>query len=129
MNNIPQQLKYTKTHEWILVEDNEVTLGITEHAQHLLGDLVFVELPEVGSTVCVGDDIGVVESVKAASDFYTPIGGTVIGINQRVSEDPAIVNRSPQEAGWLVKIKPNSLSELDSLLDAKTYAAMISEEE
>ncbi|WP_133128561.1 glycine cleavage system protein GcvH [Legionella nagasakiensis] len=121
MNDIPKELRFTKTHEWIRKDKEELTLGITEHAQQLLGDLVFVELPEVGNTVCAGDEIGVVESVKAASDFYAPIGGVIIAVNHKVSEDPALVNKDPYGEGWLVKIRANNPNEIKELLDAEQY--------
>ena len=121
MNNMPKDLKFTTTHEWLKKDAEEIVIGITEHAQELLGDMGFVELPEVGAAVSAGDELGVVESVKAASDFYTPISGTVIAINQGVSEDPALVNSDPYGSGWLVKIKADDLSELDNLLDADQY--------
>ena len=122
MSNIPSDLKYTKTHEWVQIHgDDELTIGITEHAQELLGDLVFVELPEVGNKVNAGDDLGVVESVKAASDFYAPVSGVVISVNENVSEDPSLVNQNPYDQGWLVKIKPDAPNELDKLLDADSY--------
>lgn len=121
MSDIPKNLKFTKTHEWVKKEGDEITLGITAHAQELLGDLVYVELPEVGNTICSGDEIGVVESVKAASDFYAPINGVVVAVNHKVSEDPALVNQSPYDEGWLVKIKPDSSNEIDDLLNADEY--------
>lgn len=114
-------LKFTSTHEWLKEEQNEVIIGITDHAQQLLGDMVFVELPEVGDTVESGDELGVVESVKAASDFYAPISGVITAINEAVVENPAIVNTDPYNAGWLVKLKPSDLSEIDNLLTAEEY--------
>ena len=122
-------LKYTKTHEWLKEEQEEVIIGITEHAQQLLGDMVFVELPEVGDSVEAGDELGVVESVKAASDFYAPISGTVTAINEAVVAEPAIVNSDPYQGGWLVKLKPNRPQELNSLLTAEQYQNEIAEEE
>lgn len=125
MNN----LKYTKTHEWINPNNNDVmSIGITAHAQQLLGDLVFIELPEEGKEVNAGDELGVVESVKAASDFYAPISGVVVAVNQEASADPALVNTSPYGAGWLVKIKAHNPDELNQLLDATEYNKQISEE-
>ncbi len=121
MSDMPQDLKFTQTHEWLKKDNGEIIIGITAHAQELLGDMVFVELPEVGATVSAGDELGVVESVKAASDFYTPISGTVIAINQQVSDDPALVNSDPYGSGWLVKLKASDLSEIDNLLDADQY--------
>ena len=122
-------LKYTKTHEWLKEEQEEVIIGITEHAQQLLGDMVFVELPEVGDSVEAGDELGVVESVKAASVFYAPISGTVTAINEAVVAEPAIVNSDPYQGGWLVKLKPNRPQELNSLLTAEQYQNEIAEEE
>jgi len=121
MNKALEDLKFTKTHEWLKKQQDELTIGITDHAQQLLGDMVFVELPKIGAKVTAGDELGVVESVKAASDFYSPVSGVVIAINQKASEDPAIVNSDPYGAGWLVKIKADNLDELDDLLDAEQY--------
>lgn len=121
-------LKYTKTHEWLKEEHDEVIIGITDHAQQLLGDMVFVELPEVGDTVEAGDELGVVESVKAASDFYAPVAGTVTAINEAVVAEPAIVNSDPFQAGWLVKLKPSHPQELNSLLTSEQYQTEIAED-
>jgi len=123
-----KDLKFTTTHEWLQTGKDEVTVGITDHAQQLLGDMVFVELPEVGSIVKLGDELGVVESVKAASDFYAPIGGEVTAINDAVVENPALVNSAPYAEGWLVKIKPSQLAEIDKLLNADQYQNEIAEE-
>ncbi|AHE65729.1 glycine cleavage system protein GcvH [Legionella oakridgensis] len=128
MNDIPKDLRFTKTHEWIKGNEEALTLGITDHAQQLLGDLVFVELPEVGNTVCAGDEIGVVESVKAASDFYAPVGGVIIAVNHKVSEDPGLVNKDPYGEGWLVKIRANNFNEVKTLLDAEQYGHEITED-
>jgi glycine cleavage system H protein len=121
-------LKFTSTHEWLREEQNEVTIGITDHAQQLLGDMVFVELPEVGDEVHAGDELGVVESVKAASDFYAPISGVITAINDAVVENPAIVNTDPYAAGWLVKLKPNHPEEIEQLLSAAQYQNETAEE-
>ncbi|WP_058534382.1 glycine cleavage system protein GcvH [Legionella saoudiensis] len=121
-------LKFTSTHEWLKEEQSEVVIGITDHAQQLLGDMVFVELPEIGDAVDAGDELGVVESVKAASDFYAPISGIVTAINEAVVENPAIVNTDPYNAGWLVKLKPSDLSEIDNLLTAEEYQNETAEE-
>lgn len=120
-------LKFTATHEWLKKEGSEAIIGITDHAQELLGDMVFVELPEIGDSVSAGDELGVVESVKAASDFYAPISGVVTEVNAAVVENPAIVNSDPYQAGWLVKIKPNNDSEIESLLTADEYQKEIAE--
>lgn len=121
-------LKFTSTHEWLREEQSEVTIGITDHAQQLLGDMVFVELPEVGDEVHAGDELGVVESVKAASDFYAPISGVITAINDAVVENPAIVNTDPYAAGWLVKLKPNHPEEIEQLLSAAQYQNETAEE-
>jgi glycine cleavage system H protein len=122
-------LKFTKTHEWLKEEQGEVIIGITNHAQQLLGDMVFVELPEIGDTVDTGDELGVVESVKAASDFYAPIAGVVTAINGAVADEPSLVNSDPFNAGWLVKLKPNNREELNNLLNEEQYQNEIAEEE
>ncbi|WP_419419885.1 glycine cleavage system protein GcvH [Legionella sp. D16C41] len=121
-------LKFTHTHEWIQIEGDEATVGITDHAQKLLGDLVFVELPKEGEEVNAGDELGVVESVKAASDFYAPVTGNIIEINQEVVNDPALVNTDPYGAGWLVKLRLDETSDLSDLLDAEQYENEIAEE-
>ena len=121
MNDTTHHLKFTTTHEWIKTDEHDMTVGITEHAQQLLGDMVFVNLPDIGQHVSAGDEVGVVESVKAASDYYAPISGTVVAINSDVNEDPSLVNQDPFGAGWLIKIKADHPEELNTLLDAKTY--------
>lgn len=121
-------LKFTRTHEWLKNDGNEMIIGITEHAQQLLGDMVFVDLPEEGDEVNVGDELGVVESVKAASDFYAPISGVVIAVNQQVCENPALVNSDPYGAGWLVKLRATNPAELNELLNAEQYKNEIAEE-
>lgn len=124
MSNIPNELKYVASHEWIREEgEGVVTIGITEHAQDLLGDVVFVELPEVGDTVSAGDDAGVVESVKAASDVYAPLSGEVVEINEALEDAPELVNSDPYGDGWFFKLKLTDPAELDDLLDADGYAA------
>ncbi|KFZ30496.1 glycine cleavage system protein H [Pseudidiomarina salinarum] len=129
MSTIPKELKYTATHEWVRNEgDGIYTIGLTEHAQDLLGDMVFVELPEVGSNVDTGDDIAVAESVKAASDVYAPITGEVVEINEELESSPESVNSDPYGDGWLFKIKATDPSELDGLLDAEAYQAVIEDE-
>jgi len=122
------ELKFTSTHEWLKTEQDEVTIGITDHAQQLLGDMVFVELPEIGDVVSAGEELGVVESVKAASDFYAPISGVVTAVNEEVISNPAIVNSDPYNEGWLVKLKPNQLNEINELLSADQYQNEIAEE-
>ncbi len=119
-------MKFVDTHEWVrLVEDSTVEVGITNHAQELLGDLVYVELPNVGQVVAVGDTIGVVESVKAASDLFSPIAGEVVAINDEVVADPTLANTDPHVAGWLFKLKLVDVADLDALMSADKYKALI----
>ena len=125
MSNIPNELKYTKSHEWVKVDGDVATVGITEHAQSLLGDLVFVELPEVGDELSAGDDACVVESVKAASDVYTPIDGEVLEVNNGVVEDPAQVNNEPYQGGWLFKLKISNSLQISYLMSASDYFSTI----
>ncbi len=125
--NIPANLKYTKSHEWVRVEaDGTVTVGITDHAQELLGDLVFVELPDVGKTLAAEQEAAVVESVKAASDVYAPIAGTVIEVNADVPATPELINQDAY-AAWLFKLKPANAADVDALLDAAAYEACADE--
>ena len=129
MSNTPSELKYATSHEWVSVEqDGIVTVGITEHAQDLLGDMVFVELPDIDDEITTGDDVAVAESVKAASDIYAPISGTVIEVNESLEDAPELVNSDAYGEGWLFKVKVADESELDSLLDADGYAASIADE-
>ncbi|MED5526345.1 glycine cleavage system protein GcvH [Gallaecimonas pentaromativorans] len=129
MSNIPADLKYTASHEWIRKEsDGSYTIGITEHAQELLGDMVFVELPEVGSTVNSGDDVAVVESVKAASDVYSPLTGEIVAVNEALEDAPETVNNEPYTDGWLFRVKATDDAELAELLDAEGYQNVIDEE-
>jgi len=120
--------KFTDTHEWVEMIDDEAVIGITDHAQQLLGDMVFVELPEIGDEFHAGDELGVVESVKAASDFYAPVGGIVTAVNEEVRESPALVNSDPYNTGWLVKLKPHDTADLDDLLDEEQYQNEIAED-
>lgn len=127
MSNIPADLKYAKTHEWTRQEANgTVTVGITDHAQYLLGDLVFIELPEIGKAVTAGKEVAVVESVKAASDIYAPLSGVVSAVNQEAADMPEKVNNDAYGA-WLFRIKPDNVADLDKLLDAPEYQQEIGE--
>jgi len=117
----PSQLKYRDTHEWSLVADDVITVGITDFAQDALGDVVFVELPEVGDVVAKGESIAVVESVKTASDIYAPASGEVIEVNSALEDSPEQVNESPYESGWMFKIRLSDASQLNDMLDADTY--------
>lgn len=128
MSDVPSELKYTKSHEWIRDEgDGTVTIGITDHAQELLGDLVFVELPEVGADLTAGDACCVVESVKAASDVYAPLTGEVLEVNEMLADSPEIINDSAFDDGWLFKIQLASEVELEELMDADAYEAEIAD--
>ena len=129
MSNVPANLKYTASHEWVLDNgDGTVTVGITDHAQELLGDVVFVEVPEVGRTVDKGEEFSLVESVKAASDIYAPVTGEVIAVNEALEDAPETINESAFEDGWIAKIKLADAAELADLLDADAYEANVSEE-
>ncbi|MFN6261290.1 glycine cleavage system protein GcvH [Rheinheimera sp.] len=129
MSNIPTELKYASSHEWLRSEGNGVyTVGITEHAQDLLGDMVFVELPEVGDSVAQGDDVAVAESVKAASDIYAPIAGEILEVNEALTDSPELVNSAPYTDGWMFKIKASDEAEVAGLLDAAGYKNAIDEE-
>jgi len=131
MSNIPGELKYLTSHEWArLEEDGEtVTIGVTDHAQDLLGDVVFVELPEMGATIAAGDEAGVVESVKAASDIFSPVSGEVIAINEELEDAPELVNSDPYDDGWFFKLKASDTEELASLLSADAYAEVCEAED
>lgn len=129
MTEFRSDLKYLPSHEWARVEsDGTVTVGISDHAQESLGDVVYVEVPEVGSDVSAGEEAGVVESVKAASDIFSPVTGEVIAVNEALEEAPETVNSSPYDDGWFFKVKPSDLSELDDALDADGYREAIEEE-
>ncbi|WP_129138385.1 glycine cleavage system protein GcvH [Modicisalibacter coralii] len=125
MSNIPANLRYTDSHEWILDNgDGTVTIGITDHAQEALGDVVFVELPDVGRELDAGEEFGVIESVKAASDLYAPLAGEIVAVNEALEDAPETVNESPYEEGWIARVKPSDSAALDDLLDADAYAAI-----
>jgi glycine cleavage system H protein len=127
MSNIPADLRFAESHEWARLEaDGTVTVGISDHAQQALGDVVFVELTEVGKVFAAGDAAGVVESVKAASDIYAPVGGEVIAVNDELADSPELLNEEPYSS-WIFKLKPSDKSELDKLLDAAAYKQSIGE--
>ena len=129
MSQTPSELKYAASHEWArLEEDGSVTVGITDHAQDALGDVVFVELPDVGDSLAAGDEAGVVESVKAASDIYAPVAGEVIAVNEKLEDEPETVNADPYNDGWFYKLQPGDTSELEGLLSAEDYQAQCAEE-
>jgi glycine cleavage system H protein len=125
MTRVPSELKYAKTHEWVRVDGNMATVGITDHAQHELTDIVFVELPGKGRDLKAGDACAVVESVKTASDVYAPVSGKVVEVNQSVVDDPALVNAEPFEGGWFCKIQMSQPAELNNLLSAADYGKLV----
>ncbi len=129
MSHLPAELKYASSHEWARLEGDIVTVGITDHAQDALGDVVYVELPEVGSDVNAGEEAGVVESVKAASDIYSPVSGEVLAINEVLEDEPETINGDAYNDGWFFKVKISDASELENLLDAEGYQATVDAEE
>ena len=129
MSEVPKELKYTKSHEWVRDDgDGMVTVGITDHAQELLGDLVYVELPEVGGSLDVEGEAGVVESVKAASDLYSPLAGEIVAVNDALADAPESVNEAPYGDGWIFKLKLADAASIGSLMDAEAYAALLDDE-
>ncbi len=129
-NDVPSELKYSKSHEWVRVEDEGIaTVGITDHAQELLGDLVFVELPEVGVELGAGAECAVVESVKAASDVYSPVSGEVVEVNEVLADAPETINHDAYEEGWIFRLRMSDPAELDALMDADSYAEHAESEE
>ena len=129
MSQIPENLLYSDSHEWVLDNgDGTITLGITDHAQSALGDVVFVELPDVGQAIEAGEEFGVIESVKAASDLYAPLTGDVIAVNESLEDAPESVNESPYEDAWLIKVKLSDQEELSDLLSATAYAQLLEQE-
>lgn len=129
MSQTPSELRYASTHEWARLEDDgTVTVGITDHAQEALGDVVYVETPELGVTLAAGDEAGVVESVKAASDIYSPVGGEVIAVNEKLEDEPETVNAEPYEDGWFFRIQPSDEADLEQLLSADEYDAQCEDE-
>src|SRR4051812_13832776 len=125
MSNVPSDLKYTKSHEWVRAAGDIATVGITDHAQHELTDIVFVELPEIGRKVKAGEPCAVVESVKTASDIYAPVSGEIVEANKAVVDDPALVNKDPHSGGWFFKVKLANPAEVDGLLTPDKYQAQV----
>ena len=123
--NLPDDLKYAKDHEWVKLEGDKVKIGIDDYAQDQLGDIVFVELPEVGATFSKGEEFGTVESVKAVSELFIPIGGEILAINTSLEDTPEHVNNSPYEDGWMIEIKPSDVAEIDALMDKEAYIKML----
>jgi glycine cleavage system H protein len=130
MSETPAELKYVATHEWArLEEDGSVSVGISDHAQNALGDVVYVELPEIGQQISAGDEAGVVESVKAASDIYSPVTGTVVAVNVDLEDEPERVNQDPYGDGWFFRLEPDDVGDLEDLLDAESYQESCDAEE
>ena len=130
MTQIPQQLKYTDDHEWVRAEaDGSIVIGVTDHAQHQLGELVYVELPDAGRTVARGDAMAVVESTKAASDVYAPLAGVVVQGNPALASQPELVNTDPYGEGWLLRLRPSDAADLAALLDSAAYTKLLAAED
>ena len=123
--SIPEGRRYTQEHEWAMVDGEVVVVGITDFAQHELGDVVYVELPKIGARVTASEEFGVVESVKAASDLFSPLSGEVAAVNEELAKHPELVNDSPYDRGWMMRVRPDDLAELDRLLDAQAYRQLI----
>ncbi len=126
--NLPKELKYSEEHEWVKVEDGKVRIGITDFAQSELGDIVFVELPEVGDEVQADEPFGSVESVKTVSELYAPVSGKVVAVNEDLDDSPEFVNESPYDKAWMIVVEPSDESELDNLMSAEEYEKMVSED-
>jgi glycine cleavage system H protein len=126
---VPEELKYTKEHEWVGIEDGVATVGITDYAQSELGDIVFVELPQVGNSVSQGEPFGTIEAVKTVADLFAPVSGEVSEVNPKIAEDPAVMNKDPYGEGWMIKVKPSDASQVDSLLSPTDYRALIEKAE
>lgn len=129
MSYVPTELKYTKEHEWVVVEDRVATIGITDHAQGELGDITFIELPEEESEFSAGDELANIESVKAASPVFAPIGGTVVEVNGELDEEPGAINSDPYGAGWICRVEIKTMADLDDLMTAEEYEAFLDENE
>jgi len=129
MSNVPSELKFLSSHEWVSVDGNVATVGVSDHAQELLGDLVFVELPEVGSAVSAGDSVAVIESVKAASDTYAPVSGEITEVNEELEDAPERINDDPYGDGWMYRVQMEDPGEVNDLLDANSYSDSIEDED
>ncbi|WP_413378590.1 glycine cleavage system protein GcvH [Alkalihalobacillus sp. 1P02AB] len=128
MSNLPKELKYSEEHEWVKTEDGNVRIGITDFAQSELGDIVFVELPEVGDSIEADEPFGSVESVKTVSELYAPVSGKVVEVNEDLDDSPEFVNESPYEKAWMIVVEPSDKSEIENLMSAEQYEEMISED-
>ncbi|MBM7570987.1 glycine cleavage system protein GcvH [Aquibacillus albus] len=127
--NLPKELRYSEEHEWVKVEGDKVRIGITYHAQSELGDIVFVELPEVGDEIEADEPFGSVESVKTVSELYAPVSGKVVEVNEELDDSPEFVNESPYENAWMIVVEPSNMGDVDELMTAEQYEAMINEED
>lgn len=125
----PEDLRYSSEHEWVRVEGNKARIGVTDYAQGELGDVVFVDLPSVGDTITVGQAFAVIESVKSVSDVYAPVSGTVVAVNDRLSDSPELINQAPYEDGWIVEVELSDPSEVNSLMTAAEYRASVEDEQ
>jgi glycine cleavage system H protein len=123
--NLPDDVRYTDDHDWVKAEDEKVRIGITDYAQDQLGEMIFVEVPEVGDTLDKGETFGSLESVKAVSDMYMPVGGEILAVNTALEDAPEMVNQDPYSGGWIIEIKPSDPSELDQLMDKNAYLEML----
>ena len=123
--NLPEKAYYTENHEWARLDGEEITIGITDYAQDQLGDIVFVEMPQIGDSFNKGDEFGTVESVKAVAELYLPVGGEIVSVNSSLEDAPELINASPHEEGWIARIKPVDPGELDALIDKNTYMDML----
>jgi glycine cleavage system H protein len=128
MADFPKDLKYTKEHEWARISGTSVVVGVTSHAQEALGDVVYVELPRVGSTITAGQPFGVIESTKAVSELYAPVTGKVVKVNDALSDNPSAVNSDPYQAGWIVEVELSDTKQLDGLMDAGAYEKLLAEQ-
>lgn len=122
---VPDDRKYTQEHEWVMIEGDVATIGVTDFAAGELGDVVFVELPETGSEFSQGDTVGTIESVKAVADLYLPVSGEIIAVNDAVVDSPELVNSDPMDEGWMIKVRLNDMTEIDQLMDAAAYGALL----
>lgn len=127
--SVPENCRYTKSHEWVRVESDEIVIGITDFAQREMGDIVYADLPKTGQRIEKGSECGVVESVKAASDIYAPVSGTVIRINEALQSDASVINRDPYGQGWFYAVKTDNTEQIDALMDSSQYAALIEDKE
>ncbi len=129
MSNIPEDLYYSGTHEWVRLEGDTAILGVTDHAQESMGDMVYIDLPEVGKTIETKGECGVLESVKSASDFYSPIAGEIIAVNEKLTDTPDLVNKDPYGEGWIIRLRPENVDAVKELMDAKAYRKFLEEAE